>query len=165
MTEPELRSFIAEVEHELSLGSGTETYPAHGLLETALKFLKPQLPETSIPFIEILDAYHRQLPMLPKVLRMTATRRAQLTRRWAEDKDRQTPEWWAQYFARAARSDFLTGREKGNRSSWTADFDFFLQPKSMTKILEGAYGIAQARDSQTDYFAGLRHEQQARLSR
>ena len=29
---------------------------------------------------------------------------------------------------------------RGERSDWKADFDFFLQTKSFTKLLEGAYG-------------------------
>lgn len=29
---------------------------------------------------------------------------------------------------------------RGEKSDWKADFDFFLQTKSFTKLLEGAYG-------------------------
>jgi len=165
MTGDAVRSFIAEAEHEISQGSGSSCYPAHGLLETAVALLKAAYPEApAIPFDAIVAAYHKQLPMLAKVSKLTDQRRRQLARRWAEDKTRQSVAWWDSYFARSARSDFLTGARSNGRSDWKADFDFFLQPKSMIKIIEGAYGIAQARESTNDVFASVRHEQQRRMS-
>jgi hypothetical protein len=39
------------------------------------------------------------------------------------------------FFRRVEASDFLAGR----RTDWRADFDWILEPKHLTKILEGVY--------------------------
>jgi hypothetical protein len=172
MTGDPVKGFIDETESFLRM---CET--DHGLwqaqleekLRRAIELLKATLPAPNpmlVPYAEIVAAYHKQLPMLAKVSKLTDQRRRQLARRWAEDKERQNISWWDRYFARGATSDFLTGARSTGRSDWKADFDFFLQPKSMIKILEGAYGITNARATgQSDYLASVRHEQKKRLER
>lgn len=169
MTGDQLRSFIAELEADI------QTQDPNGpilfspdTVTRILDALRAQLPNAvpPVPFDEIIAAYHKLLPTLAKVSKLTDQRRRQLARRWAEDETRQAVSWWMAYFLRASRSDFLMGHHSNGRSDWKADFDFFLQPKSMIKILEGAYGIENARvASQSDYLAGVRHEQQQRMQR
>lgn len=45
----------------------------------------------------------------------------------------------------AAKNDFLIGKEgrTGNHSGWKPDLDFFCQPKTITKILEGAWAPSE----------------------
>ena len=65
--------------------------------------------------------------------RMTAQRRSQARRRLVECGG---VEGWRAAMARARGSPFLTG---DNDRGWRPDFDFFLQAKSFTKLMEGAY--------------------------
>ena len=47
-------------------------------------------------------------------------------------------EFWAEYFAVAARDDFHAGRQGGGRGHerWMPDFEFLTQPKTMLKLFE-----------------------------
>jgi hypothetical protein len=68
----------------------------------------------------------------PAVRRLTGTRLRQLKARLREN----TIEDWQQAMSALERSNFCRGE---NERGWRADFDFMLQPKSFTKLLEGAY--------------------------
>lgn len=48
---------------------------------------------------------------------------------------------WREAMERAGRSDFLTGRSprSAGHENWVPDLDFFLQPSSFTKLMEGKY--------------------------
>lgn len=69
----------------------------------------------------------------PGVQRLTAQRSSACRQRLAEVGGL---EGWRSAMERAARSSFLTG---GNDKGWRADFDFFCQSKSFTKLMEGSY--------------------------
>lgn len=83
---------------------------------------------------EIVDAWNQRMAPqgFPAVRRLTGTRRRQLQARMREN----TIEDWQQAMAALERSAFCRGE---NDRGWRADFDFLLQPKSFTKLLEGAY--------------------------
>ena len=70
---------------------------------------------------------------LAKVQNFNDDRRRKLRRRLAECGGL---EGWSAALAKVECSNFLTG---GGCEGWRADFDFMLQAKSFTKILEGAY--------------------------
>lgn len=70
---------------------------------------------------------------LAKVQNFSDTRRRKLRRRLSECGG---IEGWHAALAKVEASSFLTG---GGREGWRADFDFVIQAKSFTKILEGAY--------------------------
>lgn len=69
---------------------------------------------------------------LSKVVRLTDARRKRLRSMIAQHP----PDDFAAALDALERSPFC----RGERSDWKADFDFFLQTKSFTKLLEGAYG-------------------------
>lgn len=69
---------------------------------------------------------------LPKVVKLTEARRVKIKARLREN----TVEEIKTAFAALDRSPFLHGE---NKNGWRADFDFFLQPKSFTRLLEGTY--------------------------
>ena len=69
---------------------------------------------------------------LPKVVRLSDQRRKRLRTMIAQHP----PDDFAAALDALERSPFC----RGERSDWKADFDFFLQTKSFTKLLEGAYG-------------------------
>jgi hypothetical protein len=83
---------------------------------------------------EILDAWHeRMVPLgFPAVAKMTGQRERQLAARLKDS----TLEEWQRAMDALERSAFCRGE---NDRGWRADFDFLLQPKSFTKLLEGAY--------------------------
>lgn len=83
---------------------------------------------------EILEAWHsRMVPLgFPAVAKMTAQRDRQLAARLKDS----TLEEWQRVMDALERSAFCRGE---NDRGWIADFDFLLQPKSFTKLLEGAY--------------------------
>lgn len=69
---------------------------------------------------------------LPKVQNLTDQRRKHLAHRL---KDCGGLDGWHAALAKVAASNFLTGKVR----DWRADFDFILQAKSFTKIMEGTY--------------------------
>ena len=83
---------------------------------------------------EILEAWEaRMVPLgFPAVRKMTSQRERQLRARLRDSK----LEDWMRAFDALERSPFLRGE---NDRGWRADFDFLLQPKSFTKLIEGAY--------------------------
>jgi uncharacterized protein YdaU (DUF1376 family) len=83
---------------------------------------------------EIVEAWNqRMVPQgFPAVRRLTDQRRKHLKARLREN----TIEEWQQAMSALERSEFCRGN---GPNGWIADFDFLLQPKSFTKLLEGAY--------------------------
>lgn len=110
------------------------------LVDTA----SPRQP--ACPVSELVSLYHKHLPMLPRVEVMNAGRRKSIAARWKEvisDPDIRKSddiraaalEWFDWYFSHAARSKFLTGRDK----DWRADFDFLVTQSKFAKVVEGSY--------------------------
>jgi uncharacterized protein YdaU (DUF1376 family) len=83
---------------------------------------------------EVVDAWNTIADRrgLSKVVKLTAKRRQQVKARLREN----TVEEIGTALAAIERSPFLCGNSK---DGWRANFDFFLQPSSFTKLLEGAY--------------------------
>lgn len=77
----------------------------------------------------------------PMVQRLTGARRSSLRHRLTECGGLPG---WETAMERARGSPFLTG---DNPRGWRADFDFFMQAKSFTRLLEGAYDAKTGRDS------------------
>lgn len=83
---------------------------------------------------EVLEAWQtRMVPQgFPPIRKMTGQRERQLRARLKDS----TIDEWMQAMSALERSAFCRGE---NDRGWRADFDFLLQPKSFTKLLEGAY--------------------------
>lgn len=69
---------------------------------------------------------------LPRIAKLTPQRRRQLLARLRQN----TIEEFTEAILAIERSPFLRGE---NDRGWRADFDFLLQPKSFTKLIEGSY--------------------------
>jgi uncharacterized protein YdaU (DUF1376 family) len=82
-----------------------------------------------------VDAYNvvAEKCSLPRVQRMTPARSEALDRRLTECGGM---DGWAAALEKLAGSTFLHGH---NDRGWRADFDFMLQSKSFTRLMEGAY--------------------------
>ena len=98
------------------------------------------------PTEQIVELYHKHLPMLPRVEVMNDTRRRAISARWRDvitdkelakspDKRKEAIDFFDWYFEHASRSSFLTGRAK----NWRADFDFLTTSSKFTKVVEGHY--------------------------
>lgn len=102
---------------------------------------KPSVPPC--PHQEIIDAYHRILPMgrQVNVELWRGARAAHLKARWREDPKRQNLDWWERFFAHIAKSAFLTGKTPptAGREPFELSLDFIVTPSKFAKIYEGAY--------------------------
>lgn len=137
------------VERTLSERSATVELPTPTPIPTPEEREEPTvLPEKPsayrappCPTQEIVDLYHKHLPMLPTVLAVSDSRKRAISGRWrevcaSEKFDREAGlEWFAWYFEHASKSRFLTGRSK----EWKADFDFLINPSKFAKVVEGTY--------------------------
>lgn len=99
----------------------------------------------AVPVSDVVDLYHEMLcPPLPKVEKLTDTRRGLIQQRWRED----LPDLhsWADFFRRVKSSDFLMGRttSRDGRPPFRADLEWLTRPSNFAKIAEDKYHAAVA---------------------
>lgn len=82
-------------------------------------------------YVNFVDEYHRLCPSLPKVIKLTDTRKRTIKARLKEHSFDEIKE----VMERVESSDFLTGRN----SDFKASFDWIFKPANLIKILEGNY--------------------------
>lgn len=80
---------------------------------------------------KVLDFYHKYLPMLPSVKKLTPQRITYINKR-VEDSSLEEVE---AMLIEASKSDFLTGKSK----DWKATLDWLMNPNNFIKVLEGNY--------------------------
>jgi len=107
------------------------------------------------PTEEIVSAWNDMAERLglSTVQKLTNKRKRALNARWKEDGWR---DGWQKALATIPKCPFLVSDQGG---SWTANFDWFLQPDSVAKVLEGQYAKAAqgaARQRPLDRNAELR---------
>jgi hypothetical protein len=102
------------------------------------KTLMPPAKADVVPYQEILNAYHKELPSLPRVQVLTEKRKSWLKSRWRETSTMQTVERWSEFFAYVSQSDFLMGRTSSDRV-FTADFEWLINATNFVKVSEGKY--------------------------
>lgn len=73
---------------------------------------------------------------LPTVQSLNDSRRKKINARLKESFFRAN---WRQALAAIPTKGFLVGRLSGSRGPWKADFEFFIRPSSVERILEGKY--------------------------
>lgn len=97
------------------------------------------------PHEEIIALYHQHLPMLTQVRVWNDRRKALLRARWREDAERQSLDWWEDFFKYVAGCRFLLGHgpSRDGQAPWQADLEWLVNPSNMTKVIEGKY----ARDA------------------
>jgi hypothetical protein len=96
----------------------------------------------SCPVQDIVDLFNRVLtPALPAVVLVSEARKKQLRARWNQSAVHQSLEFWGEYFADVARSDFLMGRAAGKFGAvpFRATFDWLIAPSNFVKVVEGNY--------------------------
>ena len=92
---------------------------------------KPKKTKTSHQ--EIVDAYHRILPELPKVRVLTDKRKTQIKSCSAVKKTFCSIDFWEAYFTSIRSSQFHMGN---NDRGWTADFDWLTNKTNFVKMYE-----------------------------
>lgn len=102
----------------------------------------PKPTRIPCPYGALLEAFHAECPTMPRVMKLSANRRAVLSARWKEvDEDSQFESAedgvgiFRAIFKRANASDFLSGRS----GKFTTGFDWLIQPKNFLKLCEGNY--------------------------
>lgn len=106
--------------------------------ETETKTKKP-VPPVGVPVcphVEIIAAYHELLPMMPKVKCWTDKRKKLLKTRWTEEGERQSVDWWNDFFKEISKSNFLTGKTE---KPFTCSLEWLLNLTNFTKVVEGFY--------------------------
>lgn len=89
-----------------------------------------------VPAEAILAGYRELLPDLPQPRKLDPDRKKKIIARWREDRERQSLDWWRNFWGYVAQSDFLTGRD----GKWqSCNLDWLLEPKNMRKVTEGNY--------------------------
>jgi hypothetical protein len=106
---------------------------------------------------QIVEAYHAELHMLPRVKRPDANGRPRaIAKFWAValertangDADRareRALRWCRRYFAQCAADDFITGKRApgAGHEGWRADLDYVLRDATITRVIERAGARAQ----------------------
>ena len=98
----------------------------------------PTAEETSL-YQQIVDMYHSMCPDLPKVTKITDTRRSALHARLEEIEEKEPGKVFATFrrlFEHVNASAFLQGK-KG--SGWRANFDWLMNPQNFAKVMGGTY--------------------------
>jgi hypothetical protein len=92
------------------------------------------------PHADIVAIYHEVLPSLPRVREWTESRQQMLRKRWRESTDRQSLDWWREFFAYVGRSDFLMGRKPARGGEpFECDLEWLVRPRNFVKVIEGRY--------------------------
>lgn len=96
------------------------------------------------PAEEIVEIYHECCPTLARCMVLSPKRQGLMRQRWREvwadlkwDKAGGLL-WFREFFESVNRSDFLTGRAKGDRV-WQADLEWLMLPTNFVKVAEGRY--------------------------
>ena len=90
-----------------------------------------------VSYQQIVDKYNEICKSLPKVMKLSDTRRKAINARL----DKFSLEEIISVFEKAEQSNFLKG---ANNRNWKADFDWIMSDRNMAKILEGKYDNCNA---------------------
>lgn len=95
----------------------------------------PSQKSDSVPYEEIINAYHEILPSLPRCSVGREVRK-HIRARWKENPERQHLGWWKDYFHRVRDQPFLIG---SNDRGWVANLLWLVRPTNMEKVIDGVY--------------------------
>lgn len=95
-------------------------------------------PPDPVPYQEICNLYHEILPTLPRCLKLSPSRKANIRARWKEDLTELDS--WRGYFGIVGKSKFLTGKINNNgRKPFLASLDWLCKQENILKVFEGKY--------------------------
>lgn len=92
------------------------------------------------PHAKIIDLFHEVLPELPAVRSWEANRERLLRSRWNSEADRQSLDWWRQYFTAIRSMPFLMGLRSGRDGrAFSCTLEWLVRPTNFAKVIEGYY--------------------------
>ncbi len=103
------------------------------------------------PYDAIVGLYHEAFPEHPRVAIVNAKRKGAMKARWTEAGERlrmlnrdtsaaERLDYFRRLFARASRSDFLTGKKAFRDGTvYRVDFDKLMSPSGFMGVIEGKY--------------------------
>lgn len=106
---------------------------------------------SACPYEQIRDMYHAAFPEHPRVALLNAKRKGAVKARWGDagkrlrelkrpDSAAERLAYFQRLFAKAAMSDFLTGRRAFRDGSvYRVDFDKLMSPGGFVGVIEGKY--------------------------
>lgn len=142
----EAQSSIPNPEGKVQALGKPECSPSESLLPITESLLP--IKETSsrnvndpVPYKKIIDLYHKALPDLPAVAKLTPKRKGQIRQRYREDLPKL--DQWENFFDYVAQSDFLMGRVQptNDRKPFRADIEWLTNSTNFTKIAEEKYHV------------------------
>lgn len=99
-------------------------------------------PHKKIPYKEIVEIYHKILPLHSKVEVLNVTRKGYLKRLWFDDDGIGLPDLqhWENFFTYIKQSQFLTGQvQSHDRKPFIPNLEWLTKPANYLKITEGFY--------------------------
>ena len=150
---PELNESLRSIEEnsieENSIDNKSSIVVAEG--EITDKEIEPDINnKKKIPYDEIVKLYHQICLSLPKVIKLTESRKKTIKARYEEyDRDIGV---FRKVFQYAEDNDFYKGN---NNNNWKADFDWLISPNKMIKILEKANNV-EMKEEKTEEKANER---------
>ena len=105
-------------------------------------------PVDNCPTKQIIELYHEVLPELPQVREWAEASRKMLVSRWREKKERQSLDWWRDYFQKVKESNFLTGKTEGRNGNapFVASLEWLVRPTNLAKVLNWNYANRKAKN-------------------
>lgn len=93
------------------------------------------------PYPILVNAYHVELPMLRRVVKLTPARKQALDAAWNGDLLGQNPAKWTEFFHYVATNcPFLIGQKPGNDGTlFESDLEWLMQEDHLVRIIEGKY--------------------------
>lgn len=97
-------------------------------------------PVPNCPHMDIVDLYHEVLPELAPVRVWEADRQELLRSRWKGAPERQSLDWWREFFTSVREMPFLMGERTGRDDrAFACTLEWLVRPKNFAKVLEGNY--------------------------
>ena len=92
------------------------------------------LAESQIPVDELISIYNEECNALPKVVTYNKKQKriSQLKARWNEDKERQSLDWWREFFKWCNTNESLNG----SKFEWIADLEAITNQSKFTRLIE-----------------------------
>jgi len=119
----------------------TESCSEKSRVDKSIKDINTSSPKVNnaIPYQEIVDLYHQILPTLPRVEKLTATRKSYIRQRYVQDL--KEIGHWENFFDHVKQSKFLMGMTTSNngRKPFKANLEWLTKESNYVKISEETY--------------------------
>ena len=141
-TSEERRDYHRQYWHKRkSQPDSTDTQQTQPIAEAEAEAEAVTTSRKNVPFSDILNLYHKKLPELPRIVKLTDSRKSHIRQRWLQDLG--DLEEWGKYFDIVRKSNFLMGKSKSKdgRPPFRADLEWLCKPNNICKVIEGKYHV------------------------